>query len=65
MGWSDEIIFPVLIVIEIPFQGYFLNLNKTECGGQICPANFQTLIPLDPNIGLTPNQAVNLSLSVV
>ena len=30
--------------------------------GQICPTVFQTLIPLEPNVGLTSNQAVNLSL---
>ena len=34
-------------------------------GGQICPTLFQTLIPLEPYVGLTPNQAVNSSLSVV
>ena len=28
-------------------------------GGQICPTVFQTLIPLEPNVGLTSNQAVN------
>ena len=34
-------------------------------GGQICPTDFQTLIPLEPKVGLTSNQAVNSSLSVV
>ena len=41
-----------------------LNPNQAG-GGQICPTDFQTLIPLEPNVGFTPNQAVNSSLSVV
>ena len=30
-------------------------------GGQICPPVFQTRISLEPNVGLTSNQAVNSS----
>ena len=40
------------------------NPNQTG-GGQICPTDFQTLIPQEPKVGLTSNQAVNSSLSVV
>ena len=43
----------------------FINPNQAEGGGQICPTDFQMLIPLEPNVGFTPNQAVNSSLSVV
>ena len=39
-----------------------INPNPPGGGGQICPTVFQTLIPLEPNVGLTSNQAVNLSL---
>ena len=34
-------------------------------GGQICPTDFQMIISLEPKVGLTSNQAVNSSLSVV
>ena len=33
-------------------------------GGQICPTVFQMLIPLEPNVGLTSNQAVNSSFTI-
>ena len=34
-------------------------------GGQICLLHIQMLIPVAPKVGLTPNQAANLILSVV
>ena len=37
------------------------NPNPTRGVGQICPKVLQTLIPLEPNVGLTSNQAVNSS----
>ena len=43
---------------------YFFNPNLMGVG-EICPQNFQMLIPLEPKVGLTSNQAVNSSLSVV
>ena len=40
----------------------YKNLNpNTTREGQICPTVFQTLIPLETNVGLTSNEAVNLS----
>ena len=45
-------------------QNLKLNPNPTG-GGHICPRDFQTLIPQEPKVGLTSNQAVNSSLSVV
>ena len=33
--------------------------------GEISPANFKMLIPRDPKVGLTSNQAVNSSLFIV
>ena len=49
-------------VVNLGGDGF--NPNQAG-GGQICPTDFQTLIPLEPNVGFTPNQAVNSSLSVV
>ena len=44
----------------------FVNPNQAGEGrGQICPTDFQTLIPLEPNVRLAPNQAVNSSLFIV
>ena len=40
-------------------------IRRVGGGGGICPQNFQMLIPLEPKVGLTSNQAVNLSLSIV
>ena len=40
-------------------------LTLIRRGGQICPTNFQMLIPQEPKVGLTSNQAVNSSLIVV
>ena len=34
-------------------------------GGQICPLRIKKAISLEPNVGLTSNQAVNSSFSVV
>ena len=43
------------------------NLNPTGGGGggHISPPVFQKIIALEPNVGLTSDQAVNSSLSVV
>ena len=41
-----------------------LNPNQTE-GGPNGPPGFKSLISQEPKVGLTSNQAVNLSLSVV
>ena len=44
----------------------FFTINPNQAGeGQICPRVFQALILLEPNVGLTSNQAVNSSLSIV
>ena len=48
------------------FEPWPRDVNPNQAGGgQICPTVFQTLIPLEPNVGLTSNQAVNSSLFVV
>ena len=53
----------VLAVLPFFFLQLCLSFNPNPPGeGQICPTVFQTLIPLEPNVGLTSNQAVNLSL---
>ena len=52
------------INIQNTVQSKILNPNPTG-GGHICPRDFQTLIPQEPKVGLTSNQAVNSSLSVV
>ena len=41
------------------------NPNPTEGGGNISPPVFQKIIALEPNVGLTSDQAVNSSLSNV
>ena len=42
----------------------FINPNQTG-GGANGPPGFKSLISREPKVGLTSNQAVNLSLSVV
>ena len=43
---------------------FVVDINPNQAGGgQICPTDFQTLIPQEPKVGLTSNQAVNSSLS--
>ena len=43
-----------------------LAFNPNLAGeGQICPMNFQILIPLELKVGLTANLAVKLNLSIV
>ena len=60
--WST--VKSVFEVIPTPYLKTCLTLIRRG-GGQICPTDFQTLIPLEPNIRLTWNQALNSSLSVV
>ena len=47
------------------FKCLILALNPNQIGWLICLTRFQKLIPLESKVGLTSNEAVNLSLSVV
>ena len=49
----------------VPLELIGAMCSPTVGGGQICPQDFQMLIPQEPKVGLTSNQAVNSSLSVV
>ena len=42
-----------------------LTLIRLGGGGKICPHHFQTLIHLEQKVGLTSNQALNSSSSIV
>ena len=40
-------------------------VNPNQGGGANGPLGFENLVSLEPKVGLTSNQAVNLELSVV
>ena len=54
------LIFEVVLIVEVT-----LALIRRGGGGQICPTDFQNLIPLEPKVRLTSNKAVKSSLSLV
>ena len=69
---TDEIVVMILLILLVIYtfhRLYYvwvntLNPNQTG-GGPIGPPGFKSLISREPKVGLTSNQAVNLSLSVV
>ena len=64
LGLVDDLVGVTEAGNKAQQMNVILNPNQAG-GGQICPTDFQTLIPQEPKVGLTSNQAVNSSLSVV
>ena len=54
-----------LISSVLIWYSFAFNPNQTGGGGQISPTIFQYIITPEPKVGLTLNQAANISLSVV
>ena len=68
---GSNILIAMIETLSKNINCYVTILNASRAIGAdtliktLCPKDFQALIPLEPNVGFTPKQAVNSSLSLV